>query len=211
MDLASMRDEYTKSGLQKDELAPNPINQFELWFKQALEAELFEPNAMSLATVSPDGAPSQRTVLLKYFDERGLVFFTNYESHKAKDIANNPQVSLLFTWLPLERQVRIQGTASKISSTESLKYFMSRPRGSQLGAWVSQQSSIISSRQLLLTKFDELKRKFMNQEVPLPSFWGGFRVQPSYFEFWQGRQHRLHDRFAYKLNEEEWAVEQLAP
>ena len=211
MDLASMRDEYTKSGLQKDELAPNPINQFELWFKQALEAELFEPNAMSLATVSPGGAPSQRTVLLKYFDERGLVFFTNYESHKAKDIANNPQVSLLFTWLPLERQVRIQGTASKISSAESLKYFMSRPRGSQLGAWVSQQSSIISSRQLLLTKFDELKRKFMNQEVPLPSFWGGFRIQPSYFEFWQGRQHRLHDRFAYKLHEEKWSIEQLAP
>lgn len=211
MDLASMRDEYTKSGLQKEELAPNPINQFELWFKQALEAELFEPNAVSLATVSPDGAPSQRTVLLKYFDNRGLVFFTNYESQKAKDIAGNPQVSLLFTWLPLERQVRIKGTASKISSAESLKYFMSRPRGSQLGAWVSQQSSIISSRQLLLTKFDELKRKFMNQEVPLPSFWGGYRIQPSYFEFWQGRQHRLHDRFAYKLNQEEWTIEQLAP
>jgi pyridoxamine 5'-phosphate oxidase len=211
MDLASMREQYTRAGLQKEELAPNPINQFELWFKQAMEGELFEPNAMSLATVSPDGAPSQRTVLLKYFDNNGFVFFTNYESQKARDIAGNPQVSLLFTWLPLERQVRIQGTASKISTSESLKYFMSRPRGSQLGAWVSQQSSIINSRQLLLTKFDELKRKFMNQEVPLPSFWGGYRIQPSYFEFWQGRQHRLHDRFAYKLNQEEWSIEQLAP
>jgi pyridoxamine 5'-phosphate oxidase len=211
MDLASMRDEYTKAGLDKETLHPDPVQQFELWFKQALNAELLEPNAMSLSTVSADGQPSQRTVLLKYFDKEGFVFFTNYESQKAKEIAGNPKVSLLFPWLPLQRQVRIQGVASKISTGESLKYFLSRPRGSQLGAWVSEQSTVISSRQLLLTKFDELKRKFSNKEVPLPSFWGGYRVTPDYFEFWQGGKDRLHDRFAYRISDGAWDIEQLAP
>jgi len=211
MNLASMRDEYTKSGLNREELHDDPVDQFEQWFQQALEADVFESNAMSLATVDERGQPSQRTVLLKYFDRKGFVFFTNYESQKAKDMAQNPKVSLIFPWLTLERQVRIQGEAERISTTESLKYFMSRPRGSQIGAWVSQQSSIISSRQLLQAKFDELKRKFSNKEVPLPSFWGGYRVVPNYFEFWQGRQHRLHDRFAYTLEEQEWRIERLAP
>lgn len=211
MNLASMRDEYTRSGLNREELHADPVDQFEQWFKQALDVEVFEPNAMSLATVDEHGQPSQRTILLKYFDRDGFVFFTNYESQKARDMAQNPRVSLLFPWLTLERQVRIQGEVERISTTESLKYFMSRPRGSQIGAWVSQQSSIISSRQLLQAKFDELKRKFSNKEVPLPSFWGGYRVVPHYFEFWQGRQHRLHDRFAYTLEEKEWQIERLAP
>ncbi|MCG8329028.1 MAG: pyridoxamine 5'-phosphate oxidase [Chitinophagales bacterium] len=211
MNLATMRDEYTRSGLNKEELLEHPMAQFELWFKQAMEAEVFEPNAMSLATVNAEGQPSQRTVLLKYFDERGLVFFTNYESRKARDIEQNGLVSLLFPWLALERQVRIEGRAHKITAAESLKYFMSRPRGSQIGAWVSQQSTVITSRQLLQSKFEELKNKFTNKEVPLPSFWGGYRIAPTHFEYWQGRQHRLHDRFVYKQKGTNWQIERLAP
>jgi pyridoxamine 5'-phosphate oxidase len=211
MNLASMRDEYTREELEKSQLSRHPVQQFERWFKDALEGDVFEPNAMSLATVGRDGQPSQRTVLLKYFDEQGFVFFTNYESKKAADTNSNPRVSLLFPWLRLERQVRIQGPAEKISPTESLKYFLSRPRGSQIGAWVSQQSSVISSRQLLQSKFEEMKRRFLNKEVPLPAHWGGYRVVPHYFEFWQGGKHRLHDRFAYTQSDGQWKVERLAP
>ena len=207
-----MREEYMLSGLSEEGLAPGPFQQFELWFEQALAGNMLEPNAMSLATVSPEGQPSVRTVLLKYFDEEGFVFFTNYESLKAREIAHNPRVALLFPWLELERQVRISGTASQISHAESLKYFLSRPHGSQLGAWVSQQSSVISSRQMLLSKFDELKRKFQAGQVPLPSFWGGYRIVPDTFEFWQGRQSRLHDRFRYSRQPDgAWLIERLAP
>lgn len=207
-----MREEYMLSGLSEEGLAPGPFQQFELWFEQALAGNMLEPNAMSLATVSPEGQPSVRTVLLKYFDEEGFVFFTNYESLKAREIAHNPRVALLFPWLELERQVQISGTASKISHAESLKYFLSRPHGSQLGAWVSQQSSVISSRQMLLSKFDELKRKFQAGQVPLPSFWGGYRIVPDTFEFWQGRQSRLHDRFRYSRQPDgAWLIERLAP
>lgn len=207
-----MREEYMLSGLSEEDLAPSPFQQFELWFEQALAGNMLEPNAMSLASVSPEGQPSVRTVLLKYFDEEGFVFFTNYESRKAREIAHNPRVALLFPWLELERQVQISGTASKISHAESLKYFLSRPHGSQLGAWVSQQSSVISSRQMLLSKFDELKRKFQAGQVPLPSFWGGYRIVPDTFEFWQGRQSRLHDRFRYSRQPDgAWLIERLAP
>ena len=212
MDLAVMRKEYTKFGLTKEELEDKPHLQFEKWFKQALDVDLHHANAMTLATVSADGQPSTRTVLLKYFDERGMVFFTNYESRKAKEIAMNPKVSILFPWLELERQVRVTGMAEKISAAESLKYFLSRPKGSQIGAWVSDQSSVITSRQLLMSKFEEFKRKFKEQEVPLPSFWGGYRIKPDSFEFWQGRQFRLHDRFLYSLQEDgKWGICQLAP
>ncbi|MCB9348779.1 MAG: pyridoxamine 5'-phosphate oxidase [Lewinellaceae bacterium] len=212
MDLAAIRDEYTRDGLSRESLDDDPFQQFERWFQQALNSEAATPNAMSLATVAPNGQPSQRTVLLKYFDEKGLVFFTNYESRKAKEIAGNPQVSLLFYWPELERQVHITGSTERVSTGESLKYFMSRPLGSRIGAWVSNQSSVVGSRQLLLAKFDEMKRKFQNQEVPLPSFWGGFRVTPLSFEFWQGRPNRLHDRFLYSLQEGgEWGMERLAP
>ena len=212
MDLSALREEYTRDGLSEENLKPGPFAQFELWFQQALNSEAATPNAMSLATVGPGGQPSQRTVLLKYFDEKGMVFFTNYESRKAKEIAENPKVSLLFFWPELERQVHITGNTQKISAGESLKYFLSRPRGSQIGAWVSNQSSVIGSRQLLMAKFEEMKRKFHQQEVPLPSFWGGYRVVPKSFEFWQGRPYRLHDRFMYTQQPGgEWQVERLAP
>jgi len=212
MDLADLRRNYTRGGLSKAEAAAEPVAQFRIWFEQALTAGLNEPNAMALATVNDEGVPSQRNVLLKAYDQRGFVFYTNYESAKARDIAKNPNVCLLFSWLELERQIKIQGQAEKISTAESLKYFASRPIGSRLGAWVSQQSSIISSRKLLEMKWDEMKRKFSSGEVPLPSFWGGYRVQPKVVEFWQGRENRLHDRLQYSLTDEgEWMLERLAP
>lgn len=212
MDIKDLRQEYRRTGLRRKDLKEDPLKQFELWFQQACEVNLPEPNAMSLATVSLTGEPSLRTVLLKYFDSEGFVFFTNYESTKARQIQDNPQVALLFLWVPLERQVKIVGKASKISTSESLKYFATRPRGSQLGAWCSQQSSVISSRQILEMKLDEMKRKFFNREVPLPSFWGGYRVVPHGIEFWQGRSNRLHDRFLYLRQEDgSWKIERLAP
>lgn len=212
MDLTALREEYTRNGLTRDELEINPFKQFEKWFQQATEAELPEPNAMSLATASAKGEPSIRTVLLKYFDEKGFVFFTNYESRKAQQIEENPNVALLFLWLPLERQVKIQGIATKLSTAESFSYFTSRPRGSQLGAWCSAQSSVISSRKLLEMKFEELKYKFQQGEIPLPSFWGGYRIKPTRLEFWQGRPNRLHDRFSYTLTKDKtWEIHRLAP
>ena len=213
MDIGNLRQEYTLKGLRREELNRDPFKQFELWFQQACAANLPDPNAMSLATVSPTGEPSQRMVLLKYFDRQGLVFFTNYESTKARQIEANPQVSLLFFWKALERQLQISGTAAKISTAESLKYFATRPRGSQIGAWCSQQSTVISSRKMLELKFDEIRRKFHNQEIPLPSAWGGYRVVPHRFEFWQGRENRLHDRFLYFRSDPEsaWDIQRLAP
>ena len=212
MNLADMRRNYTRDGLSEESAAADPFTQFRTWFEQALQADLAEPNAMALATVNPQGQPSQRTVLLKAYDAKGFVFYTNYTSAKAADIAQNPQVCLLFTWLDLERQVKIQGRAEKISAAESLRYFASRPFGSRLGAWVSHQSSIISSRKLLEMKLDEMKRKFAGGEVPLPSFWGGFRVRPTLIEFWQGRENRLHDRLQYTpADGEGWKIERLAP
>ena len=213
MDIGNLRQEYTLKGLRREQLDRDPFKQFELWFQQACDANLPDPNAMCLATVSATGKPSQRMVLLKYFDRQGLVFFTNYESTKARQIEENPQVSLLFFWTALERQVQISGTAAKISTAESLKYFVTRPRGSQIGAWCSQQSTAISSRKMLELKFDEIKRKFQNQEIPLPSAWGGYRVVPHSFEFWQGRPNRLHDRFLYSRLETEsaWDIQRLAP
>lgn len=214
MDISDLRRDYTQRGLDLPDLAPDPYDQFTLWFQQACEAELLEPNALVLSTVSPTGHPYQRTVLLKYFDRDGFVFFTNYGSRKAQHIEQHPQVSLLFPWYALERQLAITGTASKISAAESFKYFTSRPRGSQLGAWVSQQSQIISSRQLLEMQFEKMKQRFLNQDIPLPDFWGGYRVKPSSFEFWQGRPSRLHDRFLYSPASEAdggWQVVRLSP
>jgi pyridoxamine 5'-phosphate oxidase len=211
MDLSEFRKEYTDRGLRREDLAADPMVQFVGWFQQAVELKLHEPNAMSLATVDPAGRPLLRTVLLKYFDTNGFVFFTNYQSRKAKHIAENPQVSLLFPWVILERQVIVQGRAEKISAAESLKYFSSRPRESQLGAWVSDQSSVISSRKLLMQKLAEIKDKFAHGEVPLPSFWGGFRVVPETIEFWQGGSARLHDRFFYEKKDGAWQIERLSP
>jgi pyridoxamine 5'-phosphate oxidase len=198
-------------GLNREYLDDNPFQQFELWFTQAIDSEIPEPNAMSIATVSSEGQPSLRTVLLKTYDEKGFVFFTNYESRKAQEIKQNPKVALLFPWVALGRQIKITGSASKISFTESLKYFSTRNRGSQIGAWASPQSSIISSRALLEEKVDEMKRKFSDGDIPLPSFWGGYRVIPENIEFWQARENRLHDRFIYKRDENNWKVNRHAP
>ena len=209
-DVAALRRNYTRDGLRRGDLDPDPVGQFRKWFGEAVAAELVEPNAMVLSTT--DGKrPSSRTVLLKAYDARGFVFFTNYESRKARDIAADASVSLLFPWYPLERQVGVLGRAERISAAESLAYFTSRPHGSRLGAWVSQQSAVINSRKFLEMKWDEMKRKFADGEIPLPSFWGGFRVVPSEIEFWQGRENRLHDRFRYTKSGEAWGIERLAP
>ena len=211
MDLAEFRREYSERGLTRELLDPDPIAQFSEWFRQATELAVPEPNAMTLATVDASGAPWQRTVLLKYYDRDGLVFFTNYGSRKAQQIAHNPRVSLLFPWITLERQVIIQGRAEKISTAESLRYFASRPRESQLGAWVSNQSEVITSRKFLLQKLAEIREKFQQGEIPLPSFWGGYRVVPAAIEFWQGGPARLHDRFLYRKLDGQWKIERLAP
>lgn len=210
VDLLKLRREFVSNGLSSADLDTNPFVQFKIWMQQAIEAELTLPNAMSLAT-SDESGTSIRTVLLKTFDEKGFVFFTNYNSKKSKQIANNPKAALLFPWLDLERQVKISGTVEKISTLESIKYFASRPKDSQLGAWASAQSSNLSSRQVLLTEFDKMKRKFNKGEVPLPDFWGGYRLMPSIIEFWQGRKNRLHDRFVYIRKEDAWEISLLAP
>ena len=210
--LETLRKEYKNSGLRRQDLNEDPFIQFEIWFQQACNAKISESNAMSLATVAANGEPSIRTVLLKYFDKDGFVFFTNYESRKSREIQGNSSVALLFFWTFLERQVQICGTASKISTAESIKYFATRPRGSQLGSWCSNQSSVISSRTFLEMKLNEMKQKFINHEIPLPSFWGGYRVVPHSIEFWQGRSNRLHDRFLYSHQEDKtWKIERLSP
>ena len=211
MDIGKLRREYKRAKLRRADLERDAFAQFQLWFEQAERAQIRDLNAMSLATASATGYPTLRTVLLKYVDREGLVFFTNYASTKARQIAENPQVALLFHWLELERQVIVNGTAERISTAESVKYFLTRPRGAQLGAWVSHQSSAVSGRSLLEMKFEEMKRKFSDGQVPLPSFWGGYRVRPQRFEFWQGRQNRLHDRFEYTLQDGAWDIERLGP
>ena len=210
MDLSFMRQGYKNDGLSIEQLNSDPFLQFEVWFEEANTSEPI-PNAMSLATVGKAGVPMLRTVLLKLFDEKGFVFFTNYKSRKAGQIAENPNVALLFNWVALERQLSINGVAEKIETSESLKYFLSRPRGSQLGAWVSDQSSVLSSRKILEMKLDEIKRKFAKGKIPLPDFWGGYRIKPDKFEFWQGCPNRLHDRFLYTKTVNEWSIERLAP
>ena len=211
MDLTFIRQGYKDKGLDKEDLNADPIVQFKLWFEDAKKSEPI-PTAMSLSTVNNNGEPTLRTVLLKLFDKKGFVFFTNYKSRKAVHITDNPNVAMLFNWVALERQVSITGVAEKIKTKESIKYFMSRPRGSQLGAWVSDQSSVLSSRGILELKLEEMKRKFSDGEIPLPDFWGGYRIIPKTFEFWQGRPNRLHDRFIYsKLSNDIWEIDRIAP
>ena len=212
MNVADLRRSATGFTLDRDSLHEDPVVQFEDWFRHACETVRLDPNAMSISTVDEQNRPSSRTVLLKYFDKKGFVFFSNFESRKSREIAANPHVALLFLWSDAARQVRVSGTAEKIPTSETLKYFVSRPRGSQIGAWVSAQSSVISSRALLETEFQKLKDKFRNKEVPLPSFWGGYRVVPDQIEFWQGRRNRLHDRFEYtKQDDGSWEIRRLAP
>jgi pyridoxamine 5'-phosphate oxidase len=213
MDLSALRKEYSNQDHDISTTADCPFEQFQVWFDQAMKAELTEPNAMILSTVDTDNKPCQRTVLLKYFDRQGFVFFTNYGSRKAIQIESNSQVSLLFPWYQLHRQVEINGAAEKISSTESLKYFSLRPRGSQIGAWVSRQSEVVSSRSLLEAKWEQMMSRFGNGEIPLPSFWGGYRIIPQRFEFWQGGAKRLHDRIQYLPDEDRsvWSRSRLSP
>ncbi len=208
-----MRLSYQKGGLNEDEVEKSPFEQFDIWFEEAKKADLTEPNAMTISTVSPELTPTSRTVLLKYFDETGFVFFTNYTSEKSQHIDNNPNVSLHFLWLDLERQIRIEGVAKKISTAESIKYYSRRPKGSQIGAWVSHQSEIISSKSLLKAQYEKLMAKFKDGEVPFPDFWGGYRVEPNKVEFWQGGENRLHDRIVYELDKDQqaWLIRRLAP
>jgi len=208
-----IRDQGMAAGLRRADLDPSPYPEFERRFTLALESGIPEPNAMSLATVDENGQPWVRVVLLKTYDEQGFVFFTNYESRKSRQIAHNPRVALSFPWFALGWEVKITGEAARISFAESAKYFATRPRGSQIGAWASPQSQIITSRSLLEARVDEMRRKLQDHEVPLPSFWGGYRVRPSTIEFWQARANRLHDRFMYSREEAEgaWCIERLAP
>ena len=201
------------SGLRRADLDPDPYREFEKRFTLAVESGIPEPNAMCFATVDEDGQPWVRTVLLKTYDARGFVFFTNYESRKARHIAGHPRVAMSFPWFALGWEVKVTGEAVRVSLAESAKYFATRPRGSQIGAWASPQSQIISSRSLLDAKVAEMMRKLHDQEVPLPSFWGGYRVQPSTIEFWQARTNRLHDRFLYSRVPADggWRIERLAP
>lgn len=210
-DLYDARKVYKKAQLTEENVAKNPFAQFKVWYDEAESADLIEPNAMVLATVDKDNRPNTRTVLLKAFDEKGFVFFTNYTSQKSKEIEHNPDVTIQFLWLGLERQVKIRGTAKKISLKDSMHYFFLRPSGSQLGAWVSHQSQVISSKALLVNQYQKLKQKFANGQVPFPDFWGGYCVEPNYFEFWQGGDDRLHDRLIFTPSENGWQIQRLAP
>ena len=204
--------DFSRPPLLIEELESDPIVQFEKWFREAWDENYPMPHAMSLATASAEGLPTVRTVLLKGYDSNGFVFFTNYGSRKAKQISNNPQAALLFPWVRLGRQVTVAGRVEKISKNESAQYFLSRPRGSQLSAWASAQSTVISSRAILESAFATVKRRFADGEVPLPDFWGGYRVDPDSIEFWQNRKDRLHDRFLYNRGENgAWRIDRLTP
>ena len=211
MDLFELRREYTHSGLARCDLLAEPLDQFAAWFSTVQACDLDIPNAMTLATVDAHGMPALRTVLLKAVEQSGLVFFTHYNSQKGRDLAANPQAALLFQWLGLERQIKVQGRVEKIDVAESSGYFASRPRGSQLAVWCAQQSTVVEDRATLLTAFREVEARFANQDVPMPEDWGGYRLLPDRFEFWQGRENRLHDRFVYQRVDQMWEIQRLAP
>jgi pyridoxamine 5'-phosphate oxidase len=209
--IADLRQNYTFHHLNETDVDPNPFKQFQLWFEQTLQAELPEPNAMTLATATKEGIPSARIVLLKGMSNRGFTFYTNYESHKGNDLAENPQAVLVFWWALLERQIRIEGCVEKVSAEEADEYFHSRPRESRLGAWVSQQSRVIPNREVLEQQFRDLDARYQEQDIPRPEHWGGYRLVPRRIEFWQGRPNRLHDRLRYRLENGAWTIERLAP
>lgn len=209
--VARLRKEYTRAGLRESDLHPDPMEQFRKWFDEVLAADLHEPNAMILATATPDGRPSARTVLLKGLDKRGFVFYTNYGGRKSRDLEANPRAALLFYWGVLERQVRVEGRAARLSEEESDAYFASRPRGSQVGAWASEQSRPVEGREVLERRVRELEAGYEGREIPRPPFWGGYRVEPEVIEFWQGRENRLHDRLVYRRENGGWKIERLQP
>ena len=210
--VADMRRSYKLSHLLESEVALDPLAQFETWFREANQAQILEPNAMTLATAAAGGRPSTRTVLLKGYDERGFVFYTNYESRKGRELAENPQASLLFTWLPLERQIEICGSVEKVSRDETETYFYKRPIDSQLGAWASRQSTVLTGRAELEQRIESLMAEYRGKAVPVPPHWGGFRVVPESVEFWQGRPSRLHDRLRYRRGQDgAWRLERLSP
>ena len=211
MDLSDLRISYTKDSFSESDLLESPFDQFEKWFSEALKSKVDEPNAMSLATISPEGNPRTRIVLVKDFSNDGLIFYTNYESAKAKGMEVNKAVSVNFVWHPLQRQINIQGFTEKVDRKVSELYFHSRPRGSQLGALVSPQSKVIASRKVLEDLLAELEAQYKNEPIPLPENWGGIRIVPTRFEFWQGRDNRLHDRFEYILKNDQWSTQRLAP
>ncbi len=210
MSIAGLRKEYMQGSLDEALVPKSPVDLFQQWFDQALQAELPEPNAMTVCTVSPDGKPSARILLLKAFDHSGFVFFTNYHSRKGVDLEANPQAALLFYWPELERQIRIEGFVEKTSSESSDLYYLTRPLGSRLGAWASPQSKSIESREVLEQRFKQVKNDF-GQNPKRPSFWGGYCLKPNYFEFWQGRESRLHDRIAFQFQNSNWLIQRLAP
>lgn len=210
--LPKLRKSYQLAGLRRRDLAADPLDQFRKWFQQALEAGVPEPSAMTLATADPSGCPSARIVLLKGMDERGFLFYTNYQSRKGRELGENPRAALVFFWSELERQIRITGEVSRLSPEESALYFESRPRGSRLGAWASEQGQPVTNREHLIERFREYRRKFLGQPIPMPSYWGGYVLHPVRIEFWQGRVNRLHDRFQYTRSQEgAWEVARLAP
>ena len=210
--IADLRQNYTQAGLSEEDLNADPIEQFNLWFRAALDADMLEPNAMTLATATPDGKPTARIVLLKGVDKRGFVFYTNYKSQKGQQLIANPYAALVFLWDKLERQIRIEGKVVKLDRAESIEYFHSRPKASQLGAWASNQSSVIPSRDVLEERLADLKTQYQDKTVPIPEHWGGFRVIPNRIEFWQGRPSRLHDRLIYDLQDDgSWQIERLSP
>lgn len=211
-DLAQIRKEYTLLSLDEESVMANPFGQFEKWFNEATNAKVPEPNAMNLATVSSNNRPSSRIVLLKGFTDQGFTFFTNYQSSKGKDLAENPFCALTFFWPELERQIRIEGSVERTSVTESDTYFKSRPRASQIGAWASPQSSVIQTRKLIEDRFNEMEKKFKGKDsLPRPNQWGGYLLKPFLIEFWQGRPSRLHDRILYTRDDNTWKISRLAP
>jgi pyridoxamine 5'-phosphate oxidase len=211
MSIADIRKEYTQATLDEADALSNPFDFFSLWFQQALNANLPEPNAMNLSTVNAQGKPSSRIVLIKGFDNQGITFFTNYESRKGQDLSENPYAAILFYWAELERQVRIEGQVEKCSSEDSDAYYLSRPTGSRLGAWASPQSRVIESRKELEIRVQKAQAEQQDDPQIRPPFWGGYRLKPDFFEFWQGRSSRLHDRLAYTLKSDSWVLARLAP